>query len=83
MLYKYVYYIFSIELYKHVTPLHFIPPLFFGFWLQKKMDFTLKIVGGEISTLPGISDAIEVCTNLCSGTSVISNTVIMICEFHL
>ncbi|KAE8056343.1 hypothetical protein FH972_013124 [Carpinus fangiana] len=26
---------------------------------KKKMDFTLKIVGGEISTLPGISDAIE------------------------
>lgn len=64
-------------------PLHFIPPFFFGFWLQKKMDFTLKIVGGEISTLPGISDAIEVCANMCSGTSVISNTVIMIGEFHM
>lgn len=30
------------------------------FSLQKKLDFTLKIVGGEISSVPGISDAIEV-----------------------
>ncbi|CAA7397816.1 unnamed protein product [Spirodela intermedia] len=26
---------------------------------KKKLDFTLKIVGGEISSVPGISDAIE------------------------
>lgn len=26
---------------------------------KKNLDFTLKIVGGEISTIPGISDAIE------------------------
>uniref|UniRef100_A0A2N9FT74 C2 domain-containing protein n=1 Tax=Fagus sylvatica TaxID=28930 RepID=A0A2N9FT74_FAGSY len=26
---------------------------------KKKMDFTLKVVGGDISTIPGISDAIE------------------------
>ncbi|PON89873.1 Synaptotagmin-like mitochondrial-lipid-binding domain containing protein [Trema orientale] len=26
---------------------------------KKKLDFTLKIVGGDISTIPGISDAIE------------------------
>ncbi|KAJ3693407.1 hypothetical protein LUZ60_008887 [Juncus effusus] len=26
---------------------------------KKKLDFTLKIVGGEISTIPGLSDAIE------------------------
>lgn len=30
------------------------------FWLQTKLDFTLKVVGGEISSIPGISDAIEV-----------------------
>ncbi|KAL7181853.1 hypothetical protein ACSBR1_040710 [Camellia fascicularis] len=26
---------------------------------KKNMDFTLKVVGGELSTIPGISDAIE------------------------
>ncbi|XP_039132005.1 synaptotagmin-5-like [Dioscorea cayenensis subsp. rotundata] len=26
---------------------------------KKKLDFTLKVVGGEISSIPGISDAIE------------------------
>ncbi|XP_026660235.2 synaptotagmin-5-like isoform X3 [Phoenix dactylifera] len=26
---------------------------------KKKLDFTLKVIGGEISSLPGISDAIE------------------------
>ncbi|CAL9173832.1 unnamed protein product [Musa hybrid cultivar] len=26
---------------------------------KKKLDFTLKVIGGEISTIPGISDAIE------------------------
>ncbi|KAG2700190.1 hypothetical protein I3760_07G220900 [Carya illinoinensis] len=26
---------------------------------KKKLDFTLKIVGGDVSTIPGISDAIE------------------------
>jgi hypothetical protein len=40
-------------------------------------------VGSDISTIPGISDAIEVCANLCYGTSVVSNTVIMIGEFHM
>ncbi|XP_047951616.1 synaptotagmin-5-like isoform X2 [Salvia hispanica] len=27
--------------------------------VQKKLDFTLKVVGGDISTIPGLSDAIE------------------------
>ncbi|KAK8515378.1 hypothetical protein V6N13_139646 [Hibiscus sabdariffa] len=27
--------------------------------VQKDLDFTLKVVGGDISTIPGISDAIE------------------------
>ncbi|KAL4283673.1 hypothetical protein GQ457_16G004430 [Hibiscus cannabinus] len=26
---------------------------------KKKMDFTLKVIGGDISTIPGLSDAIE------------------------
>ena len=30
------------------------------FWLQKNLDFKLKVVGGDITALPGISDAIEV-----------------------
>lgn len=28
--------------------------------LQKKLDFTLKVIGGDISAIPGLSDAIEV-----------------------
>lgn len=28
--------------------------------LQKKLDFTLKVVGGDISAIPGLSEAIEV-----------------------
>lgn len=28
--------------------------------LQKKLDFTLKVVGGDMTAIPGISDAIEV-----------------------
>lgn len=27
---------------------------------QKKLDFRLKVIGGEISAVPGISDALEV-----------------------
>ncbi|KAB1204648.1 Synaptotagmin-4 [Morella rubra] len=27
--------------------------------VQKKLDFTLKIIGGDLTTIPGISDAIE------------------------
>lgn len=41
-------------------PLILISHLLFGFWLQKKLDFTLKIVGGDVSAIPGVSDAIEV-----------------------
>ena len=33
------------------------------FDLQKKLDFTLKVIGGDISTIPGLSDAIDVCLN--------------------
>ncbi|MBA0795922.1 hypothetical protein Gohar_006745 [Gossypium harknessii] len=28
---------------------------------KKKLDFTLKVIGGDISTIPGLADAIEVC----------------------
>lgn len=31
-----------------------------NFNLQKKLDFTLKVIGGDISTIPGLYDAIEV-----------------------
>lgn len=31
------------------------------FSFQKKLDFTLKVVGGDISSIPGLRDAIEVC----------------------
>lgn len=34
------------------------------FFLQKDFDFKLKVVGSEVSTIPGISDAIEVGVNL-------------------
>jgi hypothetical protein len=27
---------------------------------QKKLDFRLKVIGGELSAIPGISDALEV-----------------------
>lgn len=30
------------------------------FLLQKNLDFKLKVVGGDITAVPGISDAIEV-----------------------
>lgn len=30
------------------------------FHLQKKLDFTLKVVGGDLSSIPGVSDALEV-----------------------
>jgi len=30
------------------------------FYTQKALDFTLKVIGGDISTLPGVSEAIEV-----------------------
>ncbi|KAK9130599.1 hypothetical protein Sjap_011086 [Stephania japonica] len=32
---------------------------------KKKLDFTLKVVGGDISTIPGLSDAIDV-SHICS-----------------
>ena len=32
--------------------------------MQKKMDFTLKVIGGDIAAIPGLSDAIEVWTTL-------------------
>ncbi|KAF6158107.1 hypothetical protein GIB67_014901 [Kingdonia uniflora] len=31
---------------------------------KKKLDFTLKVVGGDLSSIPGLADAIEVCTEL-------------------
>lgn len=34
----------------------------FHMLLQKDLDFTLKVIGGEITAIPGISDAIEVQT---------------------
>lgn len=34
--------------------------VFHLFRQQRDLDFTLKVVGGDISSLPGISDAIEV-----------------------
>lgn len=40
------------------------PSLNATFILQKKLDFTLKVVGGDISNIPGLADAIEVC--ICS-----------------
>jgi hypothetical protein len=33
------------------------------FCKQKALDFTLKVIGGDISALPGVSDAIEVQEN--------------------
>ncbi|PHT45355.1 Synaptotagmin-4 [Capsicum baccatum] len=29
----------------------------------KKLDFTLKVIGGDMTAIPGLSDAIEVCAN--------------------
>jgi len=37
-----------------------IPSYFSLFWQQKDLDFTLKVIGGDLSALPGVSDAIEV-----------------------
>ena len=31
-----------------------------NFLVQKNMDYTLKLIGGDISTIPGLYDAIEV-----------------------
>jgi len=33
-----------------------------NFKFQKKLDFTLKVIGGDISAIPGLYDAIEVWT---------------------
>jgi len=41
-------------------PISKIPFYFSLFWQQKDLDFTLKVIGGDLSALPGISDAIEV-----------------------
>lgn len=30
------------------------------FMIQRNLDFTLKVIGGDISAIPGLSDAIEV-----------------------
>lgn len=40
------------------------------FGLQKKMDFTLKVIGGDIKAIPGLSDAIEVCQTSTVGFSL-------------
>lgn len=32
----------------------------FIFFMQRNLDFKLKVIGGDISAVPGISDAIEV-----------------------
>ncbi|PPR94014.1 hypothetical protein GOBAR_AA26658 [Gossypium barbadense] len=29
--------------------------------ILKKLDFTLKVIGGGISTIPGLSNGIEIC----------------------
>lgn len=29
-------------------------------YLQRNLDFTLKVIGGDLSSIPGLSDAIEV-----------------------
>ena len=31
--------------------------------LQKKLDYTLKVFGGDMTAIPGVSDAIEVWAN--------------------
>lgn len=36
---------------------------FFVLCGQKGLDFTLKVIGGELTSIPGISDALEVCKN--------------------
>lgn len=46
------------------------------FGLQKKLDFTLKVIGGDISTIPGLSDAIEVCLTFDIGLSLLLQFVL-------
>lgn len=45
---------------------------FSNFYLQKDLDFTLKVIGGDISTIPGLSGAIEVCANSTSPLNIFS-----------
>lgn len=52
----------------HGTPYYaqmipWILPTFIFFDLQKDLDFKLKVIGGDISTIPGLYGTIEVCTN--------------------
>ncbi|KAG6409475.1 hypothetical protein SASPL_127515 [Salvia splendens] len=35
-------------------------------FVQRNLDFTLKVIGGDLSSIPGISDAIEVLRLFCS-----------------
>ena len=34
--------------------------------MQRNLDFTLKVIGGDLSSIPGISDAIEGLRLFCS-----------------
>jgi hypothetical protein len=46
-----------------VKKINYFDFCFYLFYEQKALDFTLKVVGGDISTLPGVSEAIEVQEN--------------------
>jgi len=69
----------ALELFAFLYERRFLPFILFSYdyskcfplisWIfhksfQKKLDFRLKVIGGEISALPGISDALEVWQNI-------------------
>jgi len=62
-----------------------IPSYFSLFWQQKDLDFTLKVIGGDLSALPGVSDAIEVPSKShVYGISVIPLIFVMlVCRWYI
>lgn len=43
-------------------------------WMQKDLDFTLKVVGGDMSMVPGLSDSIDV--RKCFLYLLLQNTIV-------
>lgn len=44
-------------------------------WMQKDLDFTLKVVGGDMSMVPGLSDSIDV--RKCFLYLLLRNTIVV------
>ena len=54
-----------------------------NFKFQKNLDFTLKVIGGDISTIPGLHDAIEVWTTTTISTAFHDCFAIPLCLINI